>query len=49
VETGKITGFSVIYLKMAINLPGKTQYIEIHYKIGSSKPFYLIHPDRHDK
>ena len=46
-ETGKLAGFSVRYLKMAQNLPEKSQYIEIHNKIRSSMPPHLGHPDRH--
>jgi hypothetical protein len=46
-EAGKLTGFSVIYLKMAQNLPGKSQRIEINHKIGSSSPWCLCQPDRH--
>jgi len=46
-EAGKLAGFSVIYLKMAQNLPGKSQHIEFHHKIGSSRPSHLSHPDRH--
>jgi hypothetical protein len=29
-------------------MPGKLQHIEIHHKIGSSRPPHLSHPDRHD-
>ena len=48
-ETGKFTGFSVSYLKMAQNLSEKSQHAEIHHKAEFSQPPDLFHADRHVK